>query len=86
MAVRLFAQPNRGAFLSEHPEKPGYVYRVTDCDWLGRHPEDGGLVLIGFVTSGGWDVHLELTPAALLSLEARLAKLRDEMAGGRPLQ
>ena len=58
-------------------EKKGYVVRVTDCDFAAISPSDVGIVVIGLSTNGSHDLHLELTPKALASLEAKLAAVME---------
>lgn len=65
-------------------DKPGYVVRVTDCDFAGVHPSETGIVVFGFTTGGAHDFHLELTPRALASLEVKLAGVREAQHRTKP--
>ena len=47
------------------------------CDFAAYDASQGGSVVLGFATDGSHDYAVKLTPAGLLSLEAKLAELRE---------
>jgi hypothetical protein len=61
-------------------EKPVEQIVPVAIDFVGLRDGDQGNVIIGFVLPGRVDVEIELTPAILASLEAKLAAVRREMA------
>ena len=69
-----------------HDDKPTEIVRPVDIDYVGLHPSDGGVVILGFVTDRRVDVDLHLTPEILAKLEAKLAEVRQQMAAKRGLQ
>lgn len=66
--------------------KPVVELRITGVDFVGYEPGDQGEVRIILDTEEAQDVALRLPQAVLASLEAKLAMLRAELAGKRPLQ